>query len=142
MMQSDGQLSKSLVLPSSHVSEPDTLPLPHAGNVQLASQPGMLLVEQKQPTPGVAQQSESWLHGMPWFASLQVLAVWHSSGATTLPTAPGLPHEVQVLVQPFPSFASPSSHCSPGSSVSSGAPPAQRVVIPPQDGSALPPLQT
>jgi len=49
---------------------------------------------------------------------------------------------VQNFVQPFPSFASPSSHCSPGSSVSFGAPPTQRVVIPSQAGSALPPLQT
>src|SRR6185369_5118271 len=51
MMQSAGQLSRSLLLPSSQVSVPETLPLPHDGIVQLASQPGVLCVTQKPRAP-------------------------------------------------------------------------------------------
>src|SRR5262245_47098098 len=105
MMQFDGQLSKLLVLPSSQVSSPDTLPFPHAGSVQLASQPSMFLVEQK-PPPG---QSSSLVQVLPLFPPpVHVSGVSHSSGAVTMP----LPHSVQFLVQPSPSFALPSSHSS------------------------------
>src|SRR5258705_13353865 len=62
-MQSEGQLSMSSVLPSSQVSAPDTLLLPHAGSVQLASQPTMFLVAQNPVLAG--GQSALDAHGFP-----------------------------------------------------------------------------
>src|SRR4030095_2755424 len=108
MMQSDGQLSWFSVLPSSQVSLPETLPLPHAGSVQLASQPSMFLVLQKPPG-----QSAVVVHVSPSFAPPeQVSGVSHvSCGGVTVP----LPQSVQKPVQPSPSLALPSSHSSPAS---------------------------
>src|SRR5262245_65108156 len=162
-MQSDGQLSKLLALPSSQVSLPDTLPFPHAGTVQFASQPSMFLVEQKpcdtpvhsspwgqsslapqmdpdteqvplleqpvfalqvppephcassvQKMPGVgppthARLKSVWVQLCPARGPpVHVSGVSHSSGGVTTP----LPHNVQFVVQPSPSFALPSSHSS------------------------------